>query len=195
MNTFRLTLSVILVGCIASGCKKDDNPAANPLLGAIMPLKVGNSWTFRVSAYDSSGVILPYSLGDITLSISRDTTIGNEQWFRLSSSWVTNRTDGLWGISDAGNPYLVFKYPAKLNDAYDSDGNNVIVSSTNQSVSVPQGQFTCYAYSYNSSGMVNTVQYCAPDVGMVSIESYQRSLSGRTYVSGRIELKTLTLNH
>lgn len=143
-----LLFLAISLACLVPHCKKDENPTNNVILGSIMPLKVGNTWTFRVSIYDTNGV--PFSSSDEVLSITRDTTIGNEKWFRFGSSWVTNRSDGLWRLTNSGTAYLVFKYPAKVNDTYSSDGEQVVVTSINQTVSVLHGQYSCYAYRSGS---------------------------------------------
>lgn len=184
-----IVILATLLACLVPHCKKDsNNPTNNPIIGSIVPLKVGNSWTFRVSIYDTNGVILSTSM--FTNSITRDTTIGNEKWFGLESIWVINRTDGLWSRTSGGNPYLVFKYPANVNDSYNSNGDNVVVTSTNYPVTVPRGQFTCYVYTIAS----DFLEYCAPNVGWVKYEAYMRTLAGQRYVAAAIELTSVTLN-
>jgi hypothetical protein len=188
-----IVILATLLACLVPHCKKDsNNPTNNPIIGTIMPLKVGNSWTFRVNFNDTNGV--PISTSDVTLSITRDTTMGNEKWHSLGSSWATNRSDGLWSLNNAGNAYLVLKYPAKVNDTYNSDGEQIVVTSINQAVTVAQGQFSCYVYRSLASGSSEYVQYCAPNVGWVKFEGYSRTMSGRSYVAVAYELKGLVLN-
>ncbi len=191
---------VLLVATIVTmnlACKKDDDPSGGGGLGgAIIPLKVGNSWTFRGTFYDTLGGVLSIPLDDLVIRITRDTTIGSDKWFGEQGSWLINRLDGLWSRTSAGREYLVFKFPANVNDSYDSNGERVTVTATNQSVTVPQGQHSCYKYSSGggSSSAPEVIQYCAPNVGLVKIEFYQRTLSGRNYLAGSYDLKQLTLN-
>jgi hypothetical protein len=163
-------------------------------LGVIIPLKVGNSWTYKVTAYDSLGAILPFSIGDISLRVTSETTIGSEKWYQVNGSLLTNRADGMWSRDSAGREQLTFKYPANVNDSYSSSGGPIVVSTTNQTVTVPQGQYACYGYRQGSGTGFDVIQYCAPNVGLVKVEAYQQTLSGRQYVATTFELKALTIN-
>ncbi len=191
----RFVVPLVLALCVLNlSCKKDESSPAAALFGSIMPLKVGNSWTYKITGYDFLGAVLPFSFGDISLRITNETTIGSEKWYSLDGSLVTNRADGLWSRDSLGREQLDLKYPANVNDTYTSGSSQIVVTSTNQSIGVPQGQYSCYAYRYGSGTSFEVVQFCAPNVGIVKIEGYQRTLSGRTYVATTFELKGLTLN-
>ena len=186
---FILLLSIL-------SCKKDDDLGGAQSAGStIMPLKVGNSWTYRVTAYDTTGV-LPFSIPDAVFHITRDTTIGNEKWFRFDDGWVANRGDGLWSLSNSGQPYLGYKYPASVNDSYTAMSQIAVVQSTNALVTVLQGQYYCYKYQFSAldGRTVYSYQYCAPNVGVVKFEFFSATLSGRSYLSLSVELKGLVLN-
>jgi len=154
----------------------------------IWPLSVGSEWQGVATFYDSDGNIT--SQQPLNFLISGDTTIGNETWYFMStyiddepvvgSYWVvTNRNDGLHQIlfpiafrepDVEPEENLWLKYPSKEGDAYLTYNNEtIVVQSTNQIVTVPQGLRHCSVYEYlRPDGFAR--QYAAPGIGLVKIE-------------------------
>jgi hypothetical protein len=63
-----------------SGCKKNDNPTAPATSqDVIVPLSVGNQWISLVT--DSNAASGRFIMDTITVQITRDTTIQNENWY------------------------------------------------------------------------------------------------------------------
>ena len=109
----RSLLSLLLVLAI-TGC--DSAPAVTPPeIAPVLPLAVGAEWTLAQTmtvSYDSGGVIRDTTLGGpggpFTLSVTRDTLVAGETWFRIEASpgllhcvfsdsaWFANREDGLY---------------------------------------------------------------------------------------------------
>lgn len=197
MNKPNCTLILFVLLSMVLGCKKDEGPTGPPATpsSVIMPLKVGNQWTFSATFYDSNGVALNGS-GLTTISIIRDTTITGEKWYLLgvfgiaSGSLLANRSDGLWEIDPgSSSPYLIFKFPASAGDTYSTSslGGKIVVGSISSSITVPQGAYSCYEYKLylQPSNQLNSVVYFAPNAGIIKQDSYNTLLSGRSYVSGR----------
>ncbi len=83
-----------------TGCSKDNNPVGQSGTGTsvIMPLKIGNQWTYRVSFLDTLGNVR--AADTMMFKIVRDTIIQNETWYFIGSDsnskeLLTNRADGL----------------------------------------------------------------------------------------------------
>jgi hypothetical protein len=217
MKNSRIFLLIVL-GTIV-GCKKDDSPiATNPIADnrSIMPLKIGNRWMGTFALYDSTGRIT-YSSDTLLVTlfaIERDTIIQGERWYVTSgaslpptsfhpSLLLTARADGLWGrpnnTSSSGS-YLIAKFPCSLNDSYvtGKDSNyRATLLSTNSSVSVPRGMYSCYQYRVsdrNNLSDYKSAYFMYPDSGFIRVDQYARMSTGQCYVNASVFLKTLVLN-
>ena len=200
----------LLLGTVffLNACKKEDNPVnqgGTTTATVLMPLKLGNQWIYRSISLDSLGVV--QHVDTSTFKIVRDTLIQNERWYFIgrdstARELLTNRTDGLWYMSlhstgtIAQAAVLFAKYPANVNDSWlGPDSSTVKLITNNLAVTVPQGTYTCYQYSYTNkrTGAVEQSKYFPPGRGFVKDEGYSRTSSGQTYVAARRGLIGLTL--
>jgi hypothetical protein len=214
MKTKKAFAIILLVGILLNaGCKKNDNPIGPDNENAIMPLNLGNQWTFQMTSLDSLGnVTQRYDNGRMvdnvtigSLIVSRDTMIQNERWYffgpsSTASTLLTNRSDGLWMMTlgqVSWAPGLFAKYPAHLNETWlGPDSSTIKLTAGNITLTVPQGTFTCLQYSHLSkyNGDVTYTMYFSPGVGFVKEEQFAKTRGGRTFVQMRMELTGLTLN-
>jgi hypothetical protein len=170
-------------------CNKDEGPtgSSNTGSGGIIPLKIGNSWTFRITS--ASGTFTA------TNSINQDTTINNEKWFLVgSNTWGTNRADGFWFIKGTNPPLLAYKYPASVGDSCQAAYYlSTKILSINDTITVPAGRFPCYKYQSNRTDYpdhrLEMIEWYAPNIGPVRIKQYS---SGN--LSSVSELTAYTLN-
>src|SRR5688572_22604989 len=116
--TFLITLPMF--GCNNSASTDDNTPQG----GSIVPLKVGNRWTYMTTHYGADGIVS--TTGSNTIEVIEDTLINAETWYKLGkysffpfpydSTYNTNRTDGYYLYTS--NPYgeyapeLDVPYPA-----------------------------------------------------------------------------------
>ena len=174
-------LSCVLLASIflTAGCTKDDNPVnQNDSSSVLMPLNVGNQWTYQNTMVDSSGVVRFSST--IIYKIFRDTLIQNEKWYLYGtnttpSAWMANRADGLWIMPAPGNisqSRVWYKYPANVNDSWIVFNAAVTLAAANISLTVPLGTFSClqYTVSDTSSGAGLETIYFAPGKGIIKFE-------------------------
>jgi hypothetical protein len=141
--------------------------------GAIMPLAVGNQWEFLAEVIDTLTGQIDSTLEIV--SIVRDTLIQTEQWFIDGSGEVyTNRIEGLWGLSQGGQPYLFLKFPATIGDSYFGNPDlveTIRVDSTATLRSVPHGFHICYLYTGTVfDPTIKYKYYYKPNFGPVAVE-------------------------
>jgi hypothetical protein len=209
MTIKQISTSLLLVTLfLQAGCKKDDNPVnqggTNPTV--LMPLKIGNQWIYRAVSLDSLGNV--QNSDTSTFKIVRDTSIQNEKWYFIgrdstARELLTNRSDGLWYMrltssgTVAQSVVLFAKHPANVNDTWlGPDSTTAKLLAKNVSVTVPQGTYSCFQYTYANKNTQDLQQtkYFPVGVGFVRDEFYSKTSSGQSYVAGRRELIGLSLN-
>jgi hypothetical protein len=135
------------------------------IISPIYPLKVGNKWTFRNTKLLSDGTAS--TIDTVTQTIIGETLIDGEKWFLLyTNPWqgrefITSRADGIYTYySHLKTGILKYKYPVSQGEQYNSGyeemgqmpGPGILVpflmsaDSSNESISVPGGQFICNKY-------------------------------------------------
>jgi len=137
----------------------------------IMPLAVGNSWTFmELPAPGFSGDTTVYTQSvtkDTLMSITINSVIDIGHWFKVAGflgmppTFFANRSSGFFqtffyfdGTSTQVITTLVAKYPATVGDLYSQAfpppiqnvSQRVEVLDTDSVITVPAGTFTCYVY-------------------------------------------------
>jgi len=179
-------VSLLLV-CIS--CEKHVGPVPTP--GVIVPLKIGNLWAYKIRIFDESGAVTDSSYD--TVSVTAQTLIDNELWYIDNEGNVqTNRADGLWVHS--GVPYLVEKFPAKLNEFYRliDTATIVRVSGVDEGIVVPTGRYLSYIYSWTRNGFMVGDFFYAPNVGMIKSDKYAQH-GASVYLIERKELVWVSL--
>lgn len=177
-------ISFIFVGLIGAGtlltaCDSGGDSGSDQ--SALMPLKVGNSWTYEVRSGSSTE--------QTTLEITDSRTINEEQYYEVDPGIDQYETDGEpflvrrrgEGLFAAEEDLVGFplKYPVEEGgEEYtyiDNDGNEYRITVSNQTLEVPAGTFDCLKYEIDSSGSA----CISPDVGPIQINliSLEASLS------------------
>jgi len=181
---------VFVLGFVFLGCK-DDNSAESPV-GAkeLVPSVIGNRWNYETLTPANS---VSYHFNEIT----KDTMIQNEKWFVLAydtlvNSYFINKADGLWFLSENGQPVLYYKNPAVSNDTYiTSDSTHIKIVSNNEKIEVKAGTFNCIHYdTYNKYFAFD--EYWAPGYGLIKLIKYQLN-TNKQIVLENTELISYTL--
>lgn len=169
-----LLLLIFIVGCkeiVDPG--QTDKPVNTSV---IMPLKVGNSWTYKSITIDT----LTNDTTSVVMinTIQSEKIIGNEKWFVDNlHGLVINRTDGLWSVLNENDTTFLAKYPAVVGDTFNVHQyyqSVMRVISTDSVMQTEAGTFQCYVY-FNSDSNGQSVQFYAPDIGLVYLDAFAKS--------------------
>ncbi len=195
-NTFRMELkqaiSYLSLAFLLAACSNSESPSNNGNhSGVIMPLAIGNSWTYQVEPADSANGVPTF-----TDSITGFDTINGIAWFVVQRSssgspfYYREASDGLHEALpfDTNGTFdnLCAKYPAQSGDHYTDSmwvsyhlagdttwkvmpgSSTTTVDSADEVISVPAGTFHALKYEYFPH--LNLLeQYFAPGVGMVQM--------------------------
>ena len=196
MKSFVNALLFCFVVFMLTSCKKDNPVDSSPSVKQIWPLKPGNTWAYHAIEYDTTGAIT--QSGSAVIVVTKDTIVGGETWYQISgigsggSMFYTNRSDGLWVMSNSTSGLfqsLYFKYPVSAGESWNLGGDQIFLQSADTLITVPAGTFHCYEYRLPMSDYV----YFCPGVGFIAEDSYSSTNSGRLYLVGRQSITSFTL--
>ncbi len=115
---------LIVVSAIVSCQKEIDGLTDGAINPADQKPKVGTIWTYRFYTYYSYGPLATSKI--IYYKAKSEETIGGEKWLKIvdmdadtTAYFLNTKTDVLYQYTN-NNPYLLCKYPAALNDTYNS---------------------------------------------------------------------------
>jgi hypothetical protein len=178
-----------------SSCSDQGNPIGplrsnNP--NALVPLEVGNRWTFRITSYERDGIV--GWVDTLTFYIRADTIVDGVRWAlegydggMAGVRGFRNDTAGYHTTNFEGIEHT-YPYPARTGDTV----GIWIVLSTDSLVNTPMGVLHCYCYrSYIWYGYPWTELY-APGIGPVYTESVVIPWVGRPYAVETAELISAT---
>lgn len=202
-----LSLMLILTAC------QDDSTSPSKSK-EIMPLALGNFWVYQQLYYDSNGNLTDSEID--TLLVKRQFTYNGKVYFSFDEYDEEHQDEGLrnadGGLYQLNYDYdnetfsedLMFKYPAKTGDVFMINEEEVKVISTNATISVPKGSFSCYHYKIESeyideddpsySRKIIENLYMAPGVGMVKYEIIRNYFNGDLYRKYYLNLMDYKLN-
>ncbi|HAV23933.1 MAG: hypothetical protein A2X67_13725 [Ignavibacteria bacterium GWA2_55_11] len=183
MNRTALFLSFMIL----LSCKETTGPNTQPESGALMPLKVGNTWIGRATFYDTSGTVTTLANDSVTIT-EGDTVPSHLEWWQANhgrmyfaerSGFLSKRVPDECGIG-----YRIAKYPAQNNDAFPTDCDQVYcrLNSKTRVVTVPAGTFTVYDFWIETSGdgvrpRIEIRSY-APNTGLVQVQRTYATSNG-----------------
>lgn len=158
-------LAIILFGCSSKGTNNELSDQQ------IMPLAVGNSWTFmELPAPGFTGDTTVYSQSvtkDTVMNITINSVTDIGHWFKVAGvsgmppTYFANRSVGFYqtffyfdGTTTQIITTLVAKYPATVGDMYSqlfpppiqNVSQRVEVLDTDSTITVPAGTFSCHVY-------------------------------------------------
>lgn len=205
INKSFISLSIVLfsISIFYLGCSDSVNPEDyfqnNPI-----PLKIGNSWNYLLTNYDSTETI-SYTHNNLE-NVITDTVISNMRWYSLNSSpkgeWFTNKADGYWGFVKANNQnklikdttFLIFKYPTVVGDKY----RDYEVVAVDEEVVVPAGKFNCVhitvRYPHSNNYLLDSFEILfKPGLGKVKWMQIGKRAGNKKYVVYKSELSSYSL--
>ena len=182
---------LFLISCVIINYSCTEN-STGVILGGdnIMPLKLGNYWKMEHTLYDSFGNV--FYIDTTSQQVVRDTLLNNVHLFSFGSYkyYYTNNADGLWDyiFNSSGNEehYLYLKYPCKAGDIYNYSITRpdavVTVVSTNETVPIKAGSFSCILYRFDFPEIVaHTNIYATPRIGIIKYEHFSRGDIATSY--------------
>jgi hypothetical protein len=196
---------IIVTGFLFSNCSEPTEP--DVLSNDLIPLKISNSWNYKQTVYDSSGVIS--YVENKSSTIIKDTTILSQLWYSFSDVpegiWFTNKADGYWAFVKANTDsilndtsLLVYKYPTRVGDIYgDADSPREVVS-IDEEITVPAGIFkvihiiTHYPSSQNF-WLDSFETFIAPQIGVIKVMQIGKKPNGNKFVVYKRELENYSL--
>lgn len=190
MNKKNLFLPLVLVFLL--GCKNSTSPDIPEVM---MPLTLGNSWTYDDTSYTYPGFI-QYS-GTFTVTLTGSTIMKGKK-YELFDDILTGPTrndgEGTWRLSidSSHSEYLLYKYPGFVGDTFNFDtvtftsanlqeltiyGYTKIIT-TDTLITVPSGTFKCYGYESDNFTIKDgklyskDFYYASPNIGFIKGETY-----------------------
>ena len=165
---------------------------------SIIPLALGNTWTYQSEEIQADGTKKLLEDGDPGEGIKA--VFVNEQG---ASYYLSGEEFGLWsnstprGNEDAiieineetlkleliDKPTVYYQYPVKKGTKYDlffgqkldEAFSTMTVAELDVKITVPAGTFSCIKYEMRekSTGMLETVDYVSPGIGLIRNEYYE----------------------
>ena len=164
----------------------------------LIPLQVGNTWSYTQTETDKSGK----SLGRIVVSarVVADQKIGSKHWFKYQEFgddfWIRNGPGGQFEAvleddetSPGKNTKEILYYRTSKNTLpfkYELEYGDMTLISKSKSVSTKAGKFKCYHYQLVESDL-KIDMFIAPGKGLIK-HRYEDESSVKTS-----ELKSMTL--
>jgi len=208
MNTMsnfliRSALFLSVAAILSSSCRHSptEAPAGVPTVAkdSIIPLNIGNKWTWQLTLYDTLGK--PYSTYLDSLRIDSAKNINSEHWCFPGHPYeklaFANLSDGCYyrAFDDTpGASFLFYRYPARANDTYRAPSGvvsgyrvwivdtleSMTILSIDTTITVPAGTFTCYLYRRaRKDGVHYFDEFLAPGLGWIRVVTYPEIWPGR----------------
>lgn len=188
--TLMKCLVLVMIVFLIIGCgKKDPLEPTVPTRVDIMPLNVGITWLYDFEVYQS-GNSIPTDTLSYRVDIVGQTTIDNELWYYArhfftdgvnSDSmfyYYAQRDSGLYVREGQADPAILkIVYPTTQGTLFNGYSEfidflfsfNIVpaeVISTNESITVPQGTYSCHHYSFDLDGAFQH-EFYSPKIGLV----------------------------
>lgn len=176
----------VLILLVVYSCSEKDNPIVpstpTEALKVLVPLKIGNSWSFRVTTFDTTGSIS--WIDTLTFFIRTDTIVNGIHWYlqgydgvMLGQLGFRNGTVGFHETNFVGANWN-YPYPSKKGQYFE----NYFVESTDSIVATPFGELHCYVYKYDWFGTPGRMIF-APGIGWVRTESVGKTWGGTVWLA------------
>lgn len=191
---------------LMTACKKDETttPTTTPPT-TTTSVKAGSVFTYKHSDYDNDFGTTLVATTQYTLTMLRDSTIGSDKWFvveRKDNGALTGyglmrfTSGGVYNMT-SGGAKMSLKLNAAVNDTWvDNSNQTCVIKSTNQSVTVPKGNFTdaYYMESSDANSLENKIWYNNNEY-MLRNEEYDESpiTPGTMILDYRDELVSIQL--
>jgi hypothetical protein len=179
-------------------CKKEDNPIVTPPPSpqkpkVLVPLTVGNSWSFRVTTFDTTGPVV--WTDTLRFFIRTDTIVNNIRWYlegydgvMIGQLGFRNDSVGFHQTNFEGANWD-YRYPAQR-------GQNswfYTVESIDSVITTPLGNLHCYVYKYDWFGHPGRMIF-APSIGWVRTENVGRTWGGTVWLAQTMDLVAVEID-
>ncbi len=143
----------------------------------LIDVNTGTQWEY-VSLYDNVSIYFTSMLLIDTIFIFDGKP---EKWYLyedipggLFYHYFTQRNDGIYYLNSFDEPYLVYKYPPRLNDTYTTwYGDTITVLSISEKVKVKAGSFdNCIIYHFKN-GENERDEIFKPGIGLIKFIKYK----------------------
>lgn len=162
--------------------KQNSVPSPNQTTQSIIPLAIGNSWTYLGTSYDTSGSIQDHF--EEIHAISGDTVLFGKRCFIYNQFFYANSDSGLiiyggysWSSESPRDTfpsfYLLYKYPTHQGDSF---GHAMEVVAIDTLIRVRAGEFKCIEYESFLSGFLEADFYLSPNLGLVKSDRFYNNL-------------------
>jgi hypothetical protein len=172
-----LFLFVLLFALVLQSCQKNASTEVNVVENKpIVPLSVGNTWSYSGISYDTLGSIVESYLE--SSGVSNDSIISAVRYFLYDNSWWSSNTDtGLVCLYRQGSQYL-YKYPVVKGEKFLSIFGDTYVSCVDTIIQVPAGSYNCIRYEHLVNGNIRyQTKFISPGNGVVKFITYQSAFS------------------
>lgn len=184
-----------IVGCGDEPGKPTDNNSD------LLPLKVGNQWTYIDSSVNAQGTHA--FVETKTYEIIKDSIWNEEKMYMFNRSdfldihlfgYFLNRSDGTY-LFDSNNianePQMFIKFPVYKNNGFKGYTDFLIAANIDTAYTTPAGVFNCIMYASIRSDKNNSyyIHYFCPGIGNIASEYYFKNI-GEDYHLVRTVLLT-----
>ena len=178
--------------------KNDALPKPHDPAKSIIPLALGNTWTYQSEEIQADGTKKLLEDGDSGETIKAffmnkqgaSYYLSGEDFGLWSNSTPRGNEDAIIEISEESlklelidKPTVYFQYPVKKGTKYDlhfgqqlddEAFSTMTVAELDVKITVPAGTFSCIKYEMRekSTGMLETVDYVSPGTGLIRNEYY-----------------------
>lgn len=187
------SLSILVLFVLSfDACRDSVSPSTPSTTLEILPLSIGNTWTFKATFYDTAGIIIV--VDTFQNIVRKDTMINNQEWYVTNFGVFRNDPQGLWQYW-ANTPFLKLKYPGSPSDTFLVEGRTYKIISTDEPKTTLLGILHCYHYQRTlpNSNQFQYDEYYSPGVGEVSFEMGDFLYPGRWWRQATYELLRYTI--
>ena len=202
-----LCFAFIAIAILISNCSDSTEPGNSAT--ELIPLKVGNSWNYKLTSYDSSGSISYIENQNST--IIKDTSISNYTWYAYNDVpngiWFTNKSDGYWAFIKANTGLItndtsifVYKYPTEVGDIYGDPNSPMEVVAIDEEIIVGARVFQTIhiisTYTDTTHYLLDSFElFIAPQVGIIKTMQIGRKPNGDKFIVFKRELESYKLKY
>ncbi|NNG26989.1 MAG: hypothetical protein HKM87_05650 [Ignavibacteriaceae bacterium] len=186
-------LIILLHILLIFSCSSEENPIITIATGSdgLIPLKVGNSWTYQSTIYDLDSNIT--FQGTYLQEVFASVVSENLTWYYIDREpeanqypRYTNKEDGYYEKEyETDKVELKFKYPCSEGDSYLYGDHYINVLSTDTIITTTRGDFKCILYrlQFLDPGFPGLRYHIAewfisPEIGIIRYYSYSPSYGG-----------------
>lgn len=163
---FKLFLSLLLLFISTSlflSCQKEvDGSTIGVIIPAAQKPKVGTSWVYFYTTYYAYGAVR--SVQKLTYKAKNEETLGGEKWLNIvdvatdtTVYYLNVKAGGLYQYTN-NSSYLLCKYPAAINDTYntfnDGAAEDFTVKAVNDTVPTGIGNIATHYYEGVKNGFI-----------------------------------------